>query len=379
MNMKKLLYITAAALCLGAIVSCEDKREIVTLNETPTTFVLNTPAFADLEYDLDNSTQVVLTCSQPDFGFTAATSYTVQMSLENDFETEGKFETFAIPSTKARIVLPADEFAIKMTNLSGLEEADFPISVPVYIRAIAKLAKSDVQITSNTVTLNKVRTSYALPSLSLPEKVYVAGQNIGDAWNTWKPVYPIFDMAGEYYTMIYNGGGSENGFKWGEKAEDWFGYDDLKEIKDNAGAGVSKKDDGNILFAKAGWYVLHFEAKIVGQKIDYTLKVEPGKAYVIGNATGGWVDSDANWEMTPDKDGIFVSPAFTGSGELRAYIKVPGVDWWRTEFTLYNGTVFYRDVNIFNSWTEKGAGYSVSLEEGQKLYANFDANTGEVK
>ncbi|MBQ1647281.1 MAG: hypothetical protein II047_02235, partial [Bacteroidales bacterium] len=72
--MKK-LSIIAAALCLGMAVSCEDVREIVTLNETPTTFVLNTPAFANAEYDLDNSSVVVLTCSQPDFGFTAATLY----------------------------------------------------------------------------------------------------------------------------------------------------------------------------------------------------------------------------------------------------------------------------------------------------------------
>ena len=147
--MKKIYIITAAALCLGAAVSCEDEREIVTLNENPTTFVLNTPALAQAEYDLDNSSVVVLTCSQPDFGFTAPTLYTVQVSLENDFETEGKYETLSMASTTARIELPADEFAAFVTSLSGKEEAAFPITETVYLRAIAKVKNTNTQIISN--------------------------------------------------------------------------------------------------------------------------------------------------------------------------------------------------------------------------------------
>ena len=76
----------------------------------------------------------------------------------------------------------------------------------------------------------------------------------------------------------------------------------------------------------------------------------------------------------------FVSPAFVGGGEVRAYIKVPGLDWWRTEFTLYKGSLFFRDVDIPNNWNEnKGADYSVNAAAGQKLYVDFNNNTGEVK
>lgn len=379
--MKKSIIIAAAVLCLGAAVSCEDQREIVTLNENPTTFVLNTPAFANAEYDLDNSSVVVLTCSQPDFGFTAPTLYTVQVSLENDFETEGKYETFGVASTTARIELPADEFAAFVTSLSGKEEAAFPITESVNLRAIAKVKNTDVQIASNVITLNKVRTSFALPPVEFKPNIFVVGANIGNAWATWKPVASVYGVPGEYYTMVYNGGGTENGLKWGEAENDWRGYDNLSAIEDHAQAGVSKKeDDGNIIFANAGWYVLHFEAAIAGQSISYKMKVEPGHAYVIGNVAGGaWNDSDPDWEMTY-QDGMFVSPAFTGAGELRAYIKVPGLDWWRTEFTLYNGSLFFRDVDIPNNWAEnKGAAYSVNAAANQKLYVDFNFNTGEVK
>ena len=86
--------------------------------------------------------------------------------------------------------------------------------------------------------------------------------------------------------------------------------------------------------------------------------------------------------MTPPAtaDGIWESPAFTASGELRAYIKVPGLDWWKTEFTLYKGGLYWRTVDIPSNWNDNvGSAYSVTCAEGQKLYVNFDTLTGEVK
>lgn len=113
-----------------------------------------------------------------------------------------------------------------------------------------------------------------------------------------------------------------------------------------------------------------------------TLHVYPAAAYVIGNGTGTWDDSAAEWALTApaDASGQWVSPAFTGSGELRAYIKYPGIEWWRTEYTLYQGELYWRTVNIISSWADNvGAEYSVNVSPGQKLYVDFDKNTGEVK
>ena len=86
--------------------------------------------------------------------------------------------------------------------------------------------------------------------------------------------------------------------------------------------------------------------------------------------------------MTPpaDQTGEWVSPAFGGDGELRAYIKIPELDWWRTEFTIYKGEVFWRDCNLVDNWAKnKGADYSVACSVGQKLYVNFDKNTAKVE
>ena len=209
----------------------------------------------------------------------------------------------------------------------------------------------------------------------------VVGDAVGTPWTTWKVVPQIYGMPGCYFTMIYVPAGK--GFKWGAFEQDWRGYDRIRNWDDVAGAGVSAADDGNILFENGGWYVLFFEAEIVGSSVQYDLHIYPGAAYVTGAGcyTGDWLDADPTWQLVApaDQTGEWASPAFIGSGELRAYIKVPGYDWWHTEFTLHNGEVYWRDVNIIDSWSELGSDYAVQVSPGQCLYVNFDSNTGEVR
>jgi hypothetical protein len=91
---------------------------------------------------------------------------------------------------------------------------------------------------------------------------------------------------------------------------------------------------------------------------------------------------DPNWALTAPADagGVWESPAFAAGGELRAFIKVGSLDWWRTEFTLYNGSLYWRTIDIAHSWEENaGSEFSVTCAAGQKLYVDFNKNTGEVK
>lgn len=68
---------------LALFTACEDQDNTPTLQE-PATFTLNVPAYVNTTYDLENSTTLELTCSQPDYGFTAATSYAVEVSLSGE-------------------------------------------------------------------------------------------------------------------------------------------------------------------------------------------------------------------------------------------------------------------------------------------------------
>ena len=74
--------------------------------------------------------------------------------------------------------------------------------------------------------------------------------------------------------------------------------------------------------------------------------------------------------------------------DVQHRVKVPGFDWWKTEFTLYEGKLLWRDEehNCSGSWSgDVGAEYSVTGAAGQKLYLTIGTETesaediGEVK
>ena len=109
--MKKLNYIILGLLgLLSANVSCDSPKEDNAIYNEPTSFVLNTPAYADAVYDLKNTSSLVLTCSQPDYGFAAAVDYTVQISVDGDWESD-KVQTLSEVSNNAVITVDANELA----------------------------------------------------------------------------------------------------------------------------------------------------------------------------------------------------------------------------------------------------------------------------
>ena len=83
-NLYKLFTLTMGLLALSA---CEADRDSNPVLNEPDTFVLNVPAFASNNvYDLKNSESLELTCTQPDYGIPMATTYSVQISLEENFD-----------------------------------------------------------------------------------------------------------------------------------------------------------------------------------------------------------------------------------------------------------------------------------------------------
>ena len=87
--MKKTALLLIPALALVAMTGCED-QDTAPVYQEPTEFVLNTPAYVNGVYDLEQSDNIILTCSQPDYGFTAAVTYSVEVSFGSTFE-EGSF------------------------------------------------------------------------------------------------------------------------------------------------------------------------------------------------------------------------------------------------------------------------------------------------
>ena len=208
------------------------------------------------------------------------------------------------------------------------------------------------------------------------------GDGIQTSWQSWKAIPKVEGLDGNYYGIIYMPAGGQ--FKWGTENNDYRGINRIT-IDDQADAGISEGENQNIKVANAGWYTLHFKGKITEDKknIEWTMTIYKTQVCLIGacigQSTWGFADDNA---LTPPAEptGEWVSPAFTANEELRVSVKVGSIDWYRTEFTVYNGEVFWRKYNMPNNWADTlGADYSVKPAVGTKLYVNFDTNKAEVR
>ena len=375
--------------------SCDEDRDsnpTLDLSHLAEEFVLNTPALAENNtYDPYYAKNLVLTCSQPNYGGVPyPVKYYAQVSINPAFVSDStvthkELATYAEnPSS-----LDFDAYEVNKAIVSLFRaanpDANLPDEMPVYIRLRAVIGGALNQTLgetySNVITLPSVKAT--IPDAKFTDNLFLIGSSIQTPWESWKAIPKVFGLEGNYYGVIYLPAGGE--FKWGTENNDYRGINRLKEINDEAGAGISAGEEQNIKVANAGWYTLHFKGKITEDKknIDWTLTVYKTQVCLIGTCIGqstwGFADDTA---LTPPAEptGEWVSPAFTASEELRVSVKVGSIDWYRTEFTVHNGDVFWRKYNMPNNWAETmGADYSVKPAVGTKLYVNFDTNKAEVR
>ena len=166
---------------LTLMTACSDDNDSNPSIQTPTEFKLNTPALVNTPIDLANSSKIMLTCSQPNYGYTASVQYTVQVATdENMTDAVELSET----SNSAKVAIDAASLASTLTNIyvqKGKTEADFPMDVKAYFRLKANIVTSNgnvvegTEILSNVVSLNNIHLLFSLPAVNLPKNVYVTG------------------------------------------------------------------------------------------------------------------------------------------------------------------------------------------------------------
>ena len=396
--MKKIFkFMLLPALVLPLLfTSCDEDRDSnpkLDLSHVADGFVLNTPALAENNtYDLKSAKSLKLTCSQPNYGgIPYVVRYYVQVSIDPKFVSDptATHTELATSYKTAEMEVNASEVndAVVALFQAANPDTSVPDEMPIYIRLRAVIditADSNLGETySNVITLPSVKAAYEAPDAKFTDNLYLIGSSIQTPWQSWKAIPQVQGLEGNYYGIIYVPAGGE--FKWGTENNDYRGINRLKEINDVDGAGISAGDEQNIKVTNAGWYTLHFKGKITEDKknIEWTLNVYKTQVCLIGACIGqgtwGFADENA---LTPpdDPSGEWVSPAFTASEELRVSVKVGSIDWYRTEFTIHNGDVFWRKENMPNNWAETmGADYSVKPAVGTKLYVNFDTNKAEVR
>lgn len=371
-----------SALALPFFTACESDTDSNPVFQEAATFVLNDPAYAaNNTYYLGTAgTTVQLTCNQPDYGFPVATTYIVQAAFDDTFAENSYIELGSV-FNNTRIAVEADELNTSLTELwNTLHEGEDlpaePISVYMRLRAIVT-GQSIGNSLSNVICLPKVQISVSAASLAVPEYMWLAG-SMGD-WG-WVKMPKVFGLEGQYFRVVYLQDGG--GFKFGTKEGEWLGFDDSRlTIVDNANAGVTgDNSDKNIQVAKGGWYLVTMKTAVKGKDYAFTLTIAPAKVYIIGACEGGnWAMKD-EWMFTDSGNGTLVSPPLAAAGELRMCVDA-GLDWWRTEFTLENGsTIYYREVDIPANWAENvGAAYSVAGTPGMVIELDFNKGTGVIK
>ena len=396
MKMKHYHIIAGMMAGLALLMSaCDSDLDHNPTLQTPSKFVLNTPASTNSTIDLDNSKTINLTCSQPDYGFPANTVYTVEVATKSDMSDA---VTLSQTFNSATLSLDAAELASTLTTQEvsqGKSEADFPLTIPVYFRATAQVKSASTnkllestKIQSNVVALKSVRLKFALPPVTCPDNLYLIGNFCGWDWDksvTMAEAYGSRDNANStatFWHMVYiDGGGIKfNSTKAWNGSEVGYKGITIDPASDNAGT-IQSTADGNISSSTPGWYLMIVKTTVNGRNIDYTVTFNKPNVYLIGEAVGGWDEGNAAGLFTVPStaDGDFVSPtlpALAGddTGCIRIYCKVPGYDWWKSEFIVggsFGKTITYRG--------NGGDQARVGAAAGTKIYLNFSTDTGDVK
>ena len=380
--MKKILK-SALLIMMGLVMftSCEDDNDSNPIVKTPTEFRLNTPALAATNIDLTNSSAIVFTCSQPNYGFPASTMYKVQVSLKEDMTDFVELDQ-SFPKTVCNVDAALLASTLNTMELNaGKSEADFPMDVKVYVRMRAYMTTdtgepvADTEILSNVICLENVHLNYSLAPVTMPEHLYVVGNFCNWDWGNSFEFVPVYEHPEMFWRLVWI---DEGGVKI-NTAKDWDGNEKGYNGITVAGDLADKISDngGNICSTTPQWYLMVVTASVSGRDIKYTVEFNKPNVYLIGDVIGGWDEmmDDALFSVPTEKDADFVSPEFKANtpddGGVRAYVKVPGNDWWHSEFMVLNGEIAYRG--------KGGDQDRVAGKVGQKLYLNFTTGKGSIK
>ena len=380
--MKNIIHIILLLAGISLFWSCQEDEKVVL--QQPESFVLNLPKYASAIYDLKNTESIEFTTSQPDYGFTAAAIYSVQVSLNPDFSNP---VTLPGSYTTARFAINAADLALALVEMHEVtDENEYPTDPhPLYVRLVSRLnEKGAGEVFSNVITLPQVKGYFALDPMVMPENMYIIGNVAGNwSWDGATAMIPVWGTPGKFWAMQYlgqtgDGANAEIKFNY---AKAWdgneFGFGQAT-INGSGTADPGASDaGGNIGIGNPGWYIVVVTTTINEREYEFAVDFYPPHVYLQGNVAGGnWGTTDEAYRFAvPDlslgADAAFVSPPFTNTGEIRASIQLPGHEWWHTEFLVFDGV-----------FVPRGAGDDqdrVTGNAGQRLYINFTTYTGKIE
>ena len=325
------------ALLFGIIslfASCSDDNDSNPTLIQPKEFTLNTPEYANSTIDLEHSTGLGLTWSQPKYTADNApinATYEVQVSPTNTFtvstdeaaadESGEKVPDYAALSNttqKCNISASAEEIDKALVKILKWTEGNVPATQEVYVRVNAFVQEGTSRlnpVASNSVKLN-VNPYYIELKDAVPTMWYLVGNMFGAKWGNNKDIgvdaLPMFLKPNFSYDKKTGAGEIEytNYFLTGDyndKAEcDGAGFKilplsfnwDNSMNADGATKGTiinrnGGSDGGHIVAPEAGYYTITLNTA------DNTAKMEKYEGTVNNYGTIQITGSFNEWADTP--------------------------------------------------------------------------------
>lgn len=319
-NIFKSSLLLLSSICLFA--ACADDNDSNPTLVMPTTFQLNTPAYAPESVDLLTTSGLAFTWSQPNYGgFPVAAQYQMQFSLNNSFTTSVA-EALADESgatvadyvaldqvyNSCKGTVDAAQLAKGLMQIAKWDSDKVPATTAVYARLAADYANSIVY--SNVVTIN-VSPYYVELKDAAPIMWYLVGNNILDgSWSNDPGVssLPMFIQSDYAYDKATGAGEitylnyfTTDGWKIQPQDFNWnLGF--MSDGNPNGAVFRNNGDDnGNIWCDPEGYYL------VTVNTANNTCTIAPQditpKVYdqiCMSGSFNGWSDTD----MTPaNKEG----------------------------------------------------------------------------
>lgn len=391
-----------------AFTSCESDQDSNPTLITPTEFTVNNPSVGDALVDLEKSTSVQLTWSQPKFTTMNAplsAQYQVQLSTTGNFtkqyddeaEDNSAADFIAIDetSTSCKVDVPTKDIAKCLQKLTRWEENAVPAEQKVSVRIRAFVANASMEtlseVCSNVVSFNAVPYYVELKD-AVPTMWYLVGNMFGGKWGSdigvdalpmfLKPnfsydkktgageiEYTNYFLTGDYNSSAENG---EAGFKIQRADFNW----DYSMNADGATKGTiinrnGGSNGGHIVAPEAGYYTITLNtADNTAKMVKYEGAVKDYGTIQITGSFNDWVDTPMlpyNTEGVENHAWYYVMTVPAGD-PIQFKFKIEGS--WDTNwgFGAADG-----DINFYG--TAGAGGKNLGLGEG-KYVISFNDITG---
>ena len=329
-------YIIGALLVgiISLFASCSDDNDSNPTLIQPTEFKLNTPEYVNSTIDLEHSTGLGLTWSQPKYTADNApinVTYEVQVSPTNSFtvstdeaaadESGEKVPDYAVLSHTTQLCktsASAEEIDKALVKILKWTEDNVPAEQEMYVRVNAYILEGTSHlnpIASNSVKLN-VKPYYIELKDAVPTMWYLVGNMFGAKWAGDKSIgvdaLPMFLKPNFAYDKKTGAGEIEytNYFltdEFNDKAESavagfkilpssfvWdYSMDGGGKLKDNiAYRGSTNNDGGHILAGADGYYTITLNtAKNTATMVKYEGDVTDYGTIQIAGTFNDWADT----------------------------------------------------------------------------------------